>query len=614
MVCGARWGRFVSDNWYVSDERRQVGPLDLKTLQATLANYPDAGDLLVWHDGLAEWKRARDVPELGAMFSAPLPLPRHEPEPRKPDERTDLKTEGALRPPRFNNFIARHWRGECPLWLSYWIFYVLGGVCLGVILLVIDWKVSGSADYAPHIAFSTLIGTWLAILTLAVWQFVGVWRSAERRIRERLRLGKRATWATLAKVVVVLGVAELVFRFAFSGLPPIMEATRITFMDDPALPPYAIRMMRNGTEMEIAGGFKYGLTDDVRRILDASPQMKVVHLDSRGGRIGEARKLNALIRERGLITYVVSRCESACTFAFAAGRERWLHADGVLGFHAPAVPGLSDADLADRVNKQKAIFAAAGIDPRFIDRALATPNETMWRPSVDELLGAKVITAISDGSRFAASGYGVHTSQEGLASSVTTLLPILQAMRERRPKDYAELIDIYYSGYVNGQTEIEISNAARAKLFDIVIASRSLADDAVLVDWAKLVAEQYAALGAKDPSLCYAYATAARTRNFLPELPNDLMDRQFVLEERIIATAATRPEVTAAMLAPVRTKVQEQLVRREPLKMRLLLFTGPINPSQHGDYCDASVAMLEVVTGLPQGEAALFLRYVFGGK
>jgi hypothetical protein len=46
--------------------------------------------------------------------------------------------------------------------------------------------------------------------------------------------------------------------------------------------------MRNGTEIEISGGFKYGLNDDFLRILNAAPRVEVVHLNSLGGRIGEA--------------------------------------------------------------------------------------------------------------------------------------------------------------------------------------------------------------------------------------------------------------------------------------------------------------------------------------
>ncbi len=60
-------------------------------------------------------------------------------------------------------------------------------------------------------------------------------------------------------------------------------------MDDPDVPDYTIHLLNGGTEIEIAGGIKYGLAEDFRKILKASGQVRVVHLDSIGGRLGEGQ-------------------------------------------------------------------------------------------------------------------------------------------------------------------------------------------------------------------------------------------------------------------------------------------------------------------------------------
>ena len=65
----------------------------------------------------------------------------------------------------------------------------------------------------------------------------------------------------------------------------------------------------------------------------AFPGVRVVHLDSPGGRVGEGKKLHALIRAHKLDTYVETSCQSACTLAFTAGRERILLKGATLGFH-----------------------------------------------------------------------------------------------------------------------------------------------------------------------------------------------------------------------------------------------------------------------------------------
>ena len=249
---------------------------------------------------------------------------------------------------------------------------------------------------------------------------------------------------------MILGVLQLIVAFGNKGLPQLTELTRVAFVDDPNLPAYSIRVMRDGTEAEIAGGFKYGLADDFLKILRASSRIKVVHLNSLGGRIGEADNLNKIIRDRGLITYTSDRCLSACTVAFAGGRERWIASRAKLGFHGPSFPGMSDADMADSVKAQEEIFRKAGFEARFIKRALATPNKDMWIPSLDELRDANVITNISNGGDFAASGFGEEVSRETMAADLMKALPLLQALKERSPKKYDAVIDAYYESYVTG--------------------------------------------------------------------------------------------------------------------------------------------------------------------
>jgi hypothetical protein len=175
---------------------------------------------------------------------------------------------------------------------------------------------------------------------------------------------------------------------------------------------YAIRVMRDGTEAEIVGGFKFGLTEDFVKILSASRQISVVHLDSIGGRLGEGEKMFKLIRDRGLNTYVSSKCLSACTLAFAGGRERFLHRDASLGFHKGTFPGVREGDF-DSI--QRNVFRSAGFDETFIVEALSTPHNEMWRPSPQALMRAKVVTGIADGSKFAFSGLGADLPRSGSA-------------------------------------------------------------------------------------------------------------------------------------------------------------------------------------------------------
>ena len=97
------------------------------------------------------------------------------------------------------NFTVKNWRGELPLWKSYWIAGFAGSLALGVLAAVVVAVISAisGADYDPLAIFVTLVVTWVLQLLFSIWQSVGVWRSAGRYIADRLAAGRRAIWSAL---------------------------------------------------------------------------------------------------------------------------------------------------------------------------------------------------------------------------------------------------------------------------------------------------------------------------------------------------------------------------------------------------------------------------------
>jgi hypothetical protein len=416
-----------------------------------------------------------------------------------------------------SNFIVRHWRGELPLWVSYWVINFLGNFCVVAIPILIAAVFASRSGYYPISIFATLTVTWACTLVLTWWQLVGTWRSAVRYSSTREQQGRRTLWGTLAQIAVIFGVLGSIGTIARQAVPQVIETWRVAFQNDPDIPDYSIRVMRDGTEAEIVGGLKYGLTDDFVKILGASRRVRVVHLSSIGGRLGEGERLFEVIRSRGLTTYVSSKCMSACTLAFAGGRERYLREGAVLGFHKGAFPGTDDDGLDDN---QRAIFVRAGFDPQFISKALSTPNSDIYTPEPEVLLAAHVITGVSDGSQFAISGLGKELSKEDVALSLSKALPVFGAMKERFPKSYDSFVDEYYDGILRGKSEAETIENAQAKFITFIRQLLPLADDDVLVDYAKLLVDQYTALNKSDPTACYVYASgtgsAKRSWQLLP--------------------------------------------------------------------------------------------------
>ncbi|HEY6554727.1 MAG TPA: DUF4339 domain-containing protein [Vicinamibacteria bacterium] len=72
---GKRW-------FYVREGRRQ-GPVDTERLVDLVLNGEVAEDALVWHSGLPEWLRAREVEEIRSELPPPVPTPSTAP-PKEP--------------------------------------------------------------------------------------------------------------------------------------------------------------------------------------------------------------------------------------------------------------------------------------------------------------------------------------------------------------------------------------------------------------------------------------------------------------------------------------------------------------------------------------------------
>jgi hypothetical protein len=475
-------------------------------------------------------------------------------------------------------------------------------------VLLIAALLASKSGYYPLGLFLTLTLSWTCILGLICWQLVGTWRSARRYGATRHRQGRSAFWGGVARVAVILGVISTTSTILKDGAPQIIETWRIAFQNDPSIPDYSIRVMRDGTEAEIVGGLKYGLADDFVKILGASRGVKVVHLDSVGGRLGEGEKLYEIIRSRGLTTYVSAKCMSACTLAFAGGRERYLREGAVLGFHKGAFPGANDDGL-DGV--QSAVFARAGFDRGFVAKALSTPNADMYKPEPDVLLAAHVITGVADRSRFAISGIGTELTKEQIAVSFAKAVPVFQAIRERFPEYYEGFIDEYYKNLTRGKTEAETIENVRAQLLPFIVKLLPLAADDVLVDYAKLLTAQYAALRKSDPTACYLYASGTEKINITSQMPQDLRARELAVEERVIRTAAKRPaadeKVSEALWAKVWARMKSSGLTDSDLQ---ILGAKVVNASKHALYCAVGISMFREIARLPENESAIVMRSV----
>ncbi|AWM87130.1 hypothetical protein [Microvirga sp. 17 mud 1-3] len=545
-------------------------------------------------------------------FENPAPVPTEIA--RQVDE--DIKTAVIPAPPAASpptskpgrrSFIARHWRGEFPLWISYWIFGFFANVALLIFSGVVSATLTPAGGYDPTKILIMLIAIWAAVGLVAVWQMMGIWRSANRYIDQK----HKTLWPTLAKIAVILGVLRVIIDFTQSGYPQLRETYQIVFYDDPTIPDYSIRVMRNGTEVEVAGGFKFGLDDDFNRVIKALPNLRVVHLNSDGGRIGEAKKLYRTIQKLGLTTYTSDRCQSACTIAFAAGRERWILRNAKLGYHASSFPGMTAQEIRDADQEGRDLYIASGITPDFVRRALSTPNESMWTPNPDELIAGRAISGVVDSSRYAASGFGANLTREAISDKLTKV-GLFAAIRDVEPRVFSNIVDDFSQSYFAGETEQILFQKARAKIFPVIQSRRGTADDRTVLDLGRLLIEQLQALSTKDKALCYQYASGVGANaNYTQYLPPALVSKELEISERLIRSPKTGVSASPATLDQYWSRVGVRLASRFNSETIALLTAQSIQPAQYGTYCDLVVAMYQEILALGDAPAANVLRQNF---
>lgn len=291
--------------------------------------------------------------------------------------------------------VARLWRGD--------LHVVASAGSLLVWVAANTWArltlEGASLARFPRLVALAVVALWLAWPLGAAVGLIGAWRST--RPDARFVLWRPAAWLARAGILAGWAMAALVASLAGPDVQRDYLPLAFGRSEQDA---YALRVLRGGAELEVSGEMGFGLTDDVRSALDANPGVRILHLNSGGGRVVEERRLADLVRERRLTTYVAGECMSACVGVLAAGEPRLLGRRAAIGLHR-ASPSWSDGRRPRAVDRQAVErLVALGVDQGFAERGVATPNEEMWRPSHQEVFDARLATRYARDDEVALSG------------------------------------------------------------------------------------------------------------------------------------------------------------------------------------------------------------------
>ena len=186
----------------------------------------------------------------------------------------------------------------------------------------------------------------------------------------------------------MLGFAAAAW-FASADRPHCAEAGQ---RGNPTSGPHSLRIGPNGDELVFDGFITEGVAAEFARLLKSQRNVKVIRLDSPGGRLFEAQRIGELIRRRNIDTFVSGRCFSACTIVFLNGKERRIDFGARLGFHQASFPGMGAEGRRRAMALQGGMLRQLGMPADFVRKVNATPPQDIWIPSTFELMAAHVVT------------------------------------------------------------------------------------------------------------------------------------------------------------------------------------------------------------------------------
>jgi len=516
---------------------------------------------------------------------------------------------GASEPPplpKRSNYLVRHWRGELPLPVSYWVNGILGGVLVAILSGAVSASDAAGGLKAAVAATILLYAIGFAV---SIWQMVGTWRSASNHAER----GGSSVWAGLAKVVLVLGTVNLVRITAFTTVPQIVEYANI-LAGDTKLPPYEIRVLPGGREVEFSGGIRAGSEKELERIVSAMPQLKVLHVNSVGGRIREAERMAELVRKKGLTTYTSDQCLSAATLVFIAGKERVVASRAKIGFHQGWFPGMTEHQRRVSDEALRKTMLQAGVSDEFITHVLATSHESMWYPTKQEMRKAGVITSESFGERFVVSGALLRSSSPEDIDKAWGALPGFRAIKEVEPDTYWAMANAVSDAIQSGKTVLDAQKIVRATSEPLVMKYLPAASDEALRatrdGWVELLerfkdSDSEACIAMFSPKSAPADFNYAR----IPSGWNNT--NNFAVLEQVLRSAArgTKPQLDAVEAEKDLNSIRLMLRRNFGRDVELL--ANENDWMAHSDrLCEMLLNLYRETQNIPQPRQGNLLRYM----
>lgn len=304
------------------------------------------------------------------------------------------------------HFIKKHWQGRLTLPIALWWVVV---VPLLLLSLLEPWLLENLFSDSQTRIKATFFSLFLTRFILFIWQLVGLVRSSDKDYLFK----KDITRTRAVQFFMVLAVAfNLVYSFDTIQAANFHHTQQQTAANYRALQQqqanrYQLHILNNQQMLFISGEIAIGITAKVTQLLDKTPSVHSVFLQSAGGQVFEGRGLAKLFKQRKLTTYAFNECSSACVTAFIGGTHRVLYAGSRIGFHQYTHETTQNMprtlhNIDEEQQRDVALFKQYGVKPEFLTKIFQAPPEQMWYPTPQELLQANVIHHLKEKTRIKA--------------------------------------------------------------------------------------------------------------------------------------------------------------------------------------------------------------------
>jgi hypothetical protein len=520
-----------------------------------------------------------------------------------------------------DGYIARHWRGELTLPVSFWVNNFALALPVGFAIGALAAWITATGDFLRGGSIAVLVA-WPLLVLFTIWGIVGTWRSATLYSQS----GGSPLWAGLAKVVLFLSAANTAVATAFDFAPNVGDYLRMARGIDP-IGNVKATLSGDGRKLELKGPLGLGDAERVRKLAAGASQLRVVELDSPGGRLKEGEAIATLVKQGAWHTRTTGACESACTFIHMAGARKQLLPGAKIGFHR-ASAGTINPVLDQMANRELVrIYREAGLPERFIERTLATPASRMWHPSRDELVGAGLVSLaerpldieLPDNPRAPAAEYADAMTGSDTWLALEKRFPgTLAAASQRMQRSRAEGADA-------AALQVEAQRVVERHLPALLAEAPAELRESYL---ALLTAQLSAARSSAAAGAAAVAAAAARTTSTtaapptacIAVLAGDAAARRALSAELVqreaawlIAAAGAAPAREAGNRAP--SAVEQEVLRRRLGERSPALLAQAWQPGvtqRPARDCERTLELLRAVAALPAAERRLAARLMFG--